>query len=101
VVEGQLVKVGPDVTPPRRIAGDPAPYPEKARRLRLYGTVTVSLIVDANGTPADVHVVESAGSILDEAVLKAVRTWRFEPARKGGVRVKVRWTVKVTFRAGR
>ena len=43
-------------------------------------------------------MAESAGPILDEAVLKAVRTWRFEPARKDGVRVKVRWQVRQTYK---
>ena len=55
------------------------------------------MIVDETGVPTDLRVVESAGPILDEAVLKAVRTWRFEPARKDGVRVKVRWQVRQTY----
>ena len=93
--------LGPGVTPPVRIEGGPAPYPRRARELRQYGTVAVALIVDETGTPTDLRVVESAGAILDEAVLDAIRTWRFEPARKDGVKVKVPWTVRQTYRAAR
>ena len=98
VVEGQLVELGPGVTPPVRIRGDSATYPERARQMKLRGSVLVALIVDENGLPTDLQVVESAGPILDEAVLKAMRTWRFEPARKDGVRVKVRWQARQTYK---
>jgi TonB family protein len=98
---GELVELGPGVTPPQRIEGTTAPYPDRARQLRLYGTVTVSMIIDETGTPVDPEVVESAGPILDQAVLDAVRAWRFQPATKDGVPVKVRWTVKQTYQSAR
>ena len=98
VVEGQLVELDQDVTPPVRTRGGPAPYPERARPLHLEGTVAVAMIVDENGMPTEAHVVESGGPILDAAVLEAVRGWRFEPARKAGVKVKVRWTARQTYR---
>ena len=92
------MEMGPEVTPPVRIAGGPAAYPRRARELRQYGTVAIDLIVDETGAPIELQVVESAGPILDEVVLKAVGTWRFEPARKDGVRVKVRWHVRQTYK---
>jgi serine/threonine-protein kinase len=98
VVEGQLVEMGPGVTPPVRVSGESAAYPPRARKLRLGGSVLVDLVVDEGGLPTDLRVAESAGPILDEAVLAAVRTWRFEPARKDGVRVKVRWQARQTYR---
>jgi serine/threonine-protein kinase len=97
VVEGQLVEMGPGVTPPVKISGESATYPERARRLDQYGTVAVDLIVDENGLPTKLRVVESAGAILDKVVMDAVRTWRFEPARKNGVPVKLRWQVRHTY----
>jgi TonB family protein len=101
VVEGQLVELTEDVTPPVRTRGGPAPYPERARALRLHGTVTIQMIVDETGVPTELAVSESAGPVLDAAVLESVRAWRFEPARKNGVRVKVRFTARQTYRAAR
>jgi len=92
--------MGPGVTPPRRISGESASYPDQARRLNLFGQVAVSLVVDARGLPNELQVTQSAGEILDQAVLKAIRTWRFEPAVKDGVKVSVRWLVKQRFQKG-
>ena len=97
-VEGQLVEMGPGVTAPRKVKGPSADYPERARRQKLEGTVAISLLVDENGVPQDLAVVESAGPVLDEAVLNAVKQWRFEPATKDGVRVKIRWLVRQTYK---
>ena len=101
VAEGQLVELTDDVTPPVRTRGGTAPYPERARQLRQQGTVSIQMIVDETGTPTELQVVESAGSALDAAVLESVRAWRFEPARKNGVKVKVRWTARQTYRNAR
>jgi len=98
VVEGQLVEIGPGVTPPRKVSGPSAEYPERAKRQKLEGSVAISLLVDENGVPRDLTVVESAGPVLDEAVMNAVKDWRFEPATKDGVRVKIRWLVRQTYR---
>jgi eukaryotic-like serine/threonine-protein kinase len=100
LVEGTMVEMSPDVTPPRKISGDSASYPDQARRLKLFGTVAVSLVVDAQGQPSDMKVVESAGQILDNAVMKSVSGWRFQPAMKDGVKVSVRWLVRQRFQIG-
>jgi serine/threonine-protein kinase len=100
LVEGAMVDMSPDVTPPKRISGASASYPEAARRLKVFGTVAVSLVVDGQGQPTNLEVVESAGHILDDAVLNAVSGWRFAPAMKDGVKVSVRWQVRQTFQKG-
>jgi outer membrane biosynthesis protein TonB len=48
----------------------------------------------------EVTVVESGGKAVDEVVASAVRTWRYEPATKRGVRVKVQTLFKQTFLGG-
>src|SRR6266704_3301849 len=90
VQRGDLVEMGPGVTAPRRISGNPAPFPEAARKLRLKGTVTVELTVTETGEVVDPRVVESAGEILDQALLDAVRHWHYEPADLNGLKVRVR-----------
>ena len=97
VHEGDLVELGPGVSPPRRVSGAAPAYPEAARKLRLEGTVIVEMIVTERGDPIDLTVVESAGEVLDAAVLAAVRTWRYAPAEKDGVKVRVRQRVRERF----
>jgi TonB family protein len=46
--------------------------------------VTLSVVVDTNGKPQNVKVVNSAGAHSDEAALRAMRNWRFKPATCGG-----------------
>jgi eukaryotic-like serine/threonine-protein kinase len=97
LVAGDLVDLDDSVRPPRLAAGERAAYPKDARRLHLQGTVTVEMIVDENGVPRDPHVLQSAGAVLDEAVIEAVYRLRYEPATKDGVPVKVRQSYSQTF----
>ena len=56
------------------------PYPPGALRRRLKGDVNLKVFVKEDGTPGDVILLESSGhSILDDAAIKAVSKWRFEP----------------------
>jgi serine/threonine-protein kinase len=96
--EGDLVQLGPDMTPPRRIRGEFASYPTDAIEQGEEGTVTVEMIITEGGHPVDLQVIESAGTILDRALLDAVWAWRFQPAEKDGVKVRVRWRVSQSFR---
>jgi protein TonB len=90
--------MGEVLTPPRKLSGEVAQYPDSARKLQLEGSVLVDVVVEPDGTVGAVRVLESAGSILDQAVSDAVRTWRFEPARVEGQPVRVRWQFRQTFR---
>lgn len=90
-------KVGGKVSAPRVIY-DPNPeFSEQARRAGYQGTCTVGLIVERDGTVSHVHMIHSLGMGLDEQALAAVKTWRFEPARKDGEPVPVQILVEVDF----
>jgi TonB family protein len=56
-----------------------AVYPDLARKMNLYGTVKVEVVVAANGTVKDAKIV-GGHPVLAGAALEAVRKWRFEPA---------------------
>lgn len=47
--------------------------------------VRVSFIVDASGRVESPFILQSAGTLDDQAVLRAVRHWRFRPALCNGV----------------
>jgi TonB family protein len=53
-------------------------YPDLARRMKISGLVKVDVIVAANGTVKDAKVV-GGHPVLANAVLDAVKKWRFEP----------------------
>lgn len=53
-------------------------YPELARRMKISGVVKVDLTVAANGAVKDAKVV-GGHPVLANAVLDAVKKWRFEP----------------------
>jgi TonB family protein len=97
VREGDLVELGPGVTPPQKISGGPPDYPAAAKRLSMSGTVGVEITVTEQGEVQNPRIVESAGEVLDQAVLAAVRNWRYTPAEKNGVKVKVRLRVRQHF----
>jgi serine/threonine-protein kinase len=98
VKPGQYVPFGPQVTPPKRISGAVPAYPEAARERGMEGSPVVEVWVSETGDVIDVAIVESAGAILDGALLEAVTTWRFEPARVKDVPVSTRITVQHLFR---
>lgn len=59
-------------------------YPPAAKRLRLQGTVILRVMVGRTGGADELNILRSSGSpLLDEAALRAVRGWRFLPARRG------------------
>jgi len=93
--EGQMVELGKDVTVPRRIVHRSPSYPWAA--YPAQGLVRLRLTVTENGEPTDIEVVESPSEALTEAFTSAVKTWRYDPARKQGVRVRVRWPVEMRF----
>ena len=95
---GQLVEFSPEVTPPRRISGTVPAYPSAARERGLEGAPVVEVWVGETGQVVDVAIVESAGELLDTAVLEAVAGWQFTPARLRGVAVSVRVTLQHLFR---
>ncbi len=85
------------IVPPRPLQTDPAAYPTPARRMRLSGLVEVVFVVDEMGRTSDLRITRSAGAALDEAVLEAVRHWRFEPARKDGRPVSTQQSYRQKF----
>ncbi|MFI5183583.1 MAG: TonB family protein [Vicinamibacteria bacterium] len=95
---GQLVNFGPDVTPPRRLSGRSPAYPSEALAPGLEGCPVVELWVSELGDVINCAVVESAGAVLDNALLSAVSRWRFVPAQLRGVPVTMRITVQHLFR---
>jgi len=63
-------------------------FPVKALNQRIGGSVTVEYIVDTNGDPRDVRVIEAPG-VFDHAAITAVKRWHYDPVVTNGVPVEV------------
>jgi eukaryotic-like serine/threonine-protein kinase len=100
VREGDLVDITTVDSPPQPLSTPRAVYPPLAARQRIGGIVVLNVLVDERGAVQDVKVLRGVKPDLglDEAAQNAVRQWRYKPATKNGVRVKVWATQTVPFR---
>ncbi len=97
---GQALAEGA-VVPPRPASGAsnaPPEYPPASRLRGEQGRVTLLVQVDPLGAVLDLAVLGSSGhAALDGAAMRAVRRWRFEPARQNGAPIYATVTVGITF----
>lgn len=92
------VAIGKGVTPPRLIYS-PAPESAQASGPAKYsGTVTLQLVVSAEGKAENIKILKSLGPGLDQKAIDALHQWKFEPAMKDGHPVAVEIAVEVDFR---
>ena len=73
-------------------------YPEQARKRGVEGWVELAFTVTPNGTVEDVEVRNaSPADVFDDAAVRAIRGWRFEPVERNGERVAQRAMVRLRF----
>lgn len=90
----------PCATAPRAISKPTPTYSEQARKSHREGVVTLSLVVEPDGSTGEVQVLKSVGDGLDEQAVSAVKQWKFEPGTYEGKPVRVRANVEISFRLG-
>jgi len=78
-------------TPPPR-------YPLSLKLQRIEGLVAVAMVIDEHGSVISGTVVKSTHKDFEEPALEAVKGWKFRPAKKDGVAVKVRVTAPLRFK---
>jgi protein TonB len=77
-------------------------YPPASVHAREEGTVTLRVLVDANGVPQRVEIARSSGhSRLDAAAKESVARARFRPVMQNGVAVSAWGIVPIVFRLER
>jgi protein TonB len=95
----QIYKPGGSVTPPVRLKlklGN-IDFTDEAILKRISGTCVFSVIVDSQGIPHNVKLLNSLGYGLDESATQRVRSYRYKPAMKDGEPVPAKITVEVNF----
>ena len=92
----QAIRVGEDGM--RRSASKTVmpSYPEEALKKREQGVAVVELQYDAKGDVVDTAVVEAPSKSIGDAVVRAIKQWKFVPSKKqDGTAVSIRG--KLTF----
>ena len=72
-------------------------YTEEARRNQITGTVTLRLVLNANGTVTNITALSRLPDGLTEKAIAAARQIRFVPAEKDGRKVSQYATIQYNF----
>ena len=73
-------------------------YPLIARMRGYEGIVLLSVEIFANGRVGRLNIKKSSGyAVLDRSALEAVRTWKFEPAKKADLPLTVTVDIPIRF----
>ena len=68
-------------TPPRRVKGSPAIYPESAARGGAQGIVRLECLIKDSGAVEACQVAQTVQKHVDRAAADAIKHWKYEPAR--------------------
>ncbi|HWF38332.1 MAG TPA: energy transducer TonB [Candidatus Acidoferrales bacterium] len=94
--EKQLLQVGGDVKPPRKVFAPAPRYPALAVSAHIHGEVLIEAIINEKGDVVNARAVQGPSLLIPEA-LKAVMQWKYEPTYLNGVPFPVEMTVTVNF----
>ena len=87
-----------EVTRRAQVLSRPEPlYTEEARRNQITGTVTLRLVLNANGTVTNITALSRLPDGLTERAIEAARQIRFVPAEKDGRPVSQYATIQYNF----
>jgi serine/threonine-protein kinase len=98
---GALVNLSDaNVLPPVGIKQDRPAYPAIAFQQRAEGRIELSALIDDKGNVAEVKIVKGTTGIgLNQAAVDGVKRWRYRPASRDGVPVKVWIPIVIEFKA--
>jgi TonB family protein len=99
VQTGDLVPIQQVDEPPIVLKRVLPEYPAAARNMQITGTILVNALVDERGNVIQTAVIRGVKGPFgfNEASEEAVKQWRFKPATKDGVKVKVWKQIPISF----
>ena len=97
---GDIVSIKQVDTAPELIQQELPRYPGAARGRGITGTVLLNALISENGDVLQTVVIRKLNSPygFNEAAERAVKQWKFRPAWKDGVRVKVWKVIPIKFK---
>lgn len=72
-------------------------FPEEAKEKGIYGEVKVEGTTDKKGNVISVKVLKSSHKLLDEAVIEAIKQWKYELPEYKGKTYAITFVVTVRF----
>lgn len=76
----------------------PPAYPAEAVAAKISGRVVLRVLVAADGTPAEVEIENATPEgVFEQASIDAVKSWRFNPARRDGEAIASWVTLPIDF----
>jgi len=93
----EAVRAVGDVNPPKLIKEVAPVYPEIAKQAAIEGVVILEATTNIYGRVIDTKILRSI-PLLDQAAIKAVKQWVYEPVKIGGEPKGIIFTVTVAFR---
>ncbi|MGC8892300.1 MAG: TonB family protein [Candidatus Saccharicenans sp.] len=99
VKTGDLLPLSMVDVEPKAIKTVEPVYPETDRRMGIKGNVTLNVLISETGDVLEVAVIRGLkGSVgLEKEAVNAVKKWKFLPAEKDGVKVKVWKPITIGF----
>ncbi len=96
---GDLVPLNTVEVEPRLIKRVEPVYPELERRMGIKGNVILNVLISETGDVLEVAVIRGIkGSVaLEKEAVNAVKKWKFLPAEKDGVKVRVWKPITIGF----
>jgi len=92
-----IYRPGNGVSTPRLIRNVNPHYTADAMRRKVNGAVLLRCVVDRDGVPTRLEIINALDDELDRASVDTLKQWRFEPGRKNGEAVLVQIDVTIAF----
>ncbi len=98
VIPGSVVPITELDSPLKLVKKIPPRIPERARRLRIRGSVMASIMINENGEVEQVRIIRGTPKgYFEKEAERTLSMWKFTPPRKKGVGVKVWKVVTIKF----
>lgn len=73
-------------------------YPDEAKKEGIQGRVVIDVLIDKNGEPVKVKVLESPHDLLTKAAIVALEQWQFRPGTVNGEPAEMKIQLKLDFK---
>jgi TonB family protein len=93
----EVYTAGGEVKAPKIIHYVEPDFSPSSQEAYVEGVVRLSAIVNTEGLPTELKIINGLNSEEDQTAMEALKQWRFKPGTKNGQAVRVKITVEINF----